>query len=88
MYRLFLTLGISLILTGCSLVKEPPYNLQFQLINDAGEGEANVKYVLIDEDGKEYRGTTDENGYTEIVYSDREMKVTMHIVDPTIEIVD
>lgn len=56
------------------------YNLQFRLTNTVGNFVPHVKYLLIDELGGLTSGITDENGYTESLYTNGKKKFSIHII--------
>lgn len=56
------------------------YNLQFRLTNTVGNVVPHVKYLLIDESGELPSGITDENGYTESLYTNGKKKFSIHII--------
>lgn len=56
------------------------YNLQFRLTNTVGNVVPHVKYLLIDESGELTSGITDENGYTESLYTNGKKKFSIHII--------
>ncbi|EBP4344565.1 DUF2345 domain-containing protein, partial [Salmonella enterica] len=56
------------------------YNLQYQVKNTIGHFVPHARYLLIDESGKITSGLTDENGYTEAIYTDGPQKFSLHII--------
>ncbi|WP_333901416.1 type VI secretion system tip protein VgrG [Enterobacter wuhouensis] len=56
------------------------YNLHFKLNNTVGNFVPHARYLLIDESGKITSGITDENGYTDPIYTNGKKKFSIHII--------
>uniref|UniRef100_UPI00261CE6E1 DUF2345 domain-containing protein n=1 Tax=uncultured Enterobacter sp. TaxID=238202 RepID=UPI00261CE6E1 len=56
------------------------YNLQFKLNNSVGNFVPHASYLLIDESGEITSGITDENGYTNPIYTNGKKKFSIHII--------
>ena len=56
------------------------YNLQFKLNNTVGNFVPHARYLLIDESGEITSGITDENGYTDPIYTNGKKKFSIHII--------
>ena len=62
------------------------YNLAFEVKDkDTQEALQNTEYVLINELGHTFYGVTDEKGYTQTFYSDKEENYTLHVLNKKIE---
>ena len=60
--------------------KEKPYSVSFHFTDDAGIPYKKTNYIATLEDGSELKGKTDENGYTETFYGDKEEKISVHLI--------
>ncbi|EMB7878264.1 type VI secretion system tip protein VgrG, partial [Salmonella enterica] len=56
------------------------YGLQFHFTDDDGIPYANTRYVAYSEDGTQWRGATDEKGYTEIFDTDTEQEIKVQLL--------
>ena len=55
------------------------YNLRFHFLDDNKQPYSNQSYIVSLPEGKEIKGTTDENGYTESYYFDNPEQVKAHL---------
>ena len=60
--------------------KTDPYNLTFLLTDDDGVPYANTPYIAIFEDGSTTKGYTNKEGYTQKFISDKQEKVSIHLL--------
>ena len=56
------------------------FNLRFMVKNSIGNPAPNQKYLLISENGNTSFGTTDNNGFTESVYTSEKTKFSIHVI--------
>lgn len=66
--------------------KTDKYQLCFQAIDDNGNPYANIPFSLLLSDGSQVRGKTDEEGFTQVFYSDEEQQATFRLHIDTKEI--
>ena len=60
--------------------KKGNYNVRFHFIDDNNQPYSQKAYVMSLPDGKEVKGTTDENGYTESYYFENPEQVKAHLI--------
>ncbi|MCX8730014.1 DUF2345 domain-containing protein, partial [Gilliamella sp. B2969] len=56
------------------------YSLKFLMVNDEAEPYKKTKYLAFMEDGSVICGETDDNGYTERFYTEKEEKITIRLI--------
>ncbi|MBJ8440368.1 type VI secretion system Vgr family protein [Acinetobacter junii] len=57
------------------------FNLSVQLIDNQNIQYKNKAYFAISESGKQFEGVTDENGYTQRIYTEKEEQISFHLLD-------
>ena len=61
------------------------YNVQFKMQDESGNIYARKKYLAFREDGSTTTGITDENGFTEVFFSDKSENVSIHLLEDSYE---
>ncbi|MCX8699038.1 DUF2345 domain-containing protein, partial [Gilliamella sp. B3000] len=56
------------------------YSLKFLMVNDEAEPYKKTKYLAFMEDGSVICGETDDNGYTERFYTEKEEKIVIRLI--------
>ncbi|KYQ82332.1 type VI secretion system protein [Acinetobacter sp. NRRL B-65365] len=57
------------------------FNLSVQLIDNQNIPYKNKAYFAMSESGKQFEGVTDENGYTQRIYTEKEEQISFHLLD-------
>ncbi|EOR06064.1 type VI secretion system Vgr family protein [Acinetobacter genomosp. 15BJ] len=57
------------------------FNLSVQLIDNQNTPYKNKAYFAISESGKQFEGVTDESGYTQRIYTEKEEQISFHLLD-------
>ncbi|MDS7930689.1 hypothetical protein RMB13_14645 [Acinetobacter sp. V102_4] len=57
------------------------FNLSVQLIDNQNALYKNKAYFAISESGKQFEGMTDENGYTQRIYTQKEEQISFHLLE-------
>jgi len=57
------------------------FNLSVQLIDNQNTPYKNKAYFAISESGKQFEGMTDENGYTQRIYTEKEEQISFHLLE-------
>lgn len=57
------------------------FNLSVQLVNNENIPYKNKAYFALTESGKRFEGTTDNEGYTQRIYTDTEEQVYFHLIE-------
>lgn len=57
------------------------FNVSVQLINNQSMPYKNKAYFAVTESGKRFEGVTDENGFTQRVYTEKEEQVYFHLLE-------
>ncbi|ALH95678.1 hypothetical protein [Acinetobacter equi] len=57
------------------------FNLSIQLTNNENMPYCNKAYFAVTESGKRFEGVTDDNGYTQRIYTEREELVYFHLLE-------
>lgn len=57
------------------------FNLSIQLIDNQNTPYKNKAYFAISESGKQFEGMTDENGYTQRIYTEKEEQISFHLLE-------
>ncbi|WP_110925050.1 MULTISPECIES: type VI secretion system Vgr family protein [Acinetobacter] len=56
------------------------FNLSVQLIDNQNTPYKNKAYFAISESGKQFEGVTDESGYTQRIYTEKEEQISFHLL--------
>ena len=56
------------------------YNLKYQITNTIGKFVSDARYLLIDESGTVTSGITDQNGFTDVIYTDNSINFSIHVI--------
>ncbi|GLG82224.1 hypothetical protein [Acinetobacter calcoaceticus] len=57
------------------------FNLSVQLIDNQNAPYKNKAYFAISESGRQFEGMTDENGYTQRIYTQKEEQISFHLLE-------
>ncbi|VTP15506.1 Phage-related baseplate assembly protein [Phytobacter ursingii] len=56
------------------------YNLKYQITNTIGKFVSDARYLMIDESGTVTSGITDQNGFTDVIYTDNSINFSIHVI--------
>ncbi|MCY1416257.1 hypothetical protein D9M71_317590 [compost metagenome] len=81
--------GQHLFMSGAQAVSHLPllpeskgiFNLSVQLLDNQNIPYKNKAYFAISESGKQFEGMTDEKGYTQRIYTEKEEQISFHLLE-------